>query len=362
MATRYLAKKEAPSQTQSVQKLLDELAKKEADATQKHLAVTAQLNETQRRVQDRMEELARARRARTHEERERKAENDRRIRDAEMKSRDRVEEVDQARKRAARACEDAEKRAEAAQSSMKAAQRSLQDLRTLAQKRIASAEKGTALAAEEYQAHVNMTDEEETKRIQDFETTAAALHTEAQKNREDLERAAMDSLERAADRAGSRARFRELVSLSVVRDHMPQREVMAAELMQSVVNEFSQHPGKYWPWDRPLKGHELRTSSPPIYSQPHLDGKIGSDLFANSMRYHPVCLAMPWFGSDDPKAQSGPSRQMLSEEYIQTPPRPKSTPVGERVGKTLPSKWQGFIKPFGADNFDGPQRGLFKTL
>lgn len=326
----------------TTQKLLDELAEKEATATKIKLEATSQVNAIDKRVQDRIEELERAQRARAQAKREREAENERRIRDAEMKAREKVAEAEQARRAADRACEDAEKKAEQAKSSKKVAQRSLEALRPLAQKRIAIAALGAADATKGAEEYVQTVDEEETERHKRFEAHAVASKADVEKKHVDLQKAATDQVTIAEDRAASRARFRELCGLTRVRDHMlssPEHyggSDSARALMMSTVEEWSKLPGRQWPW-REESGPALVTS------HPHLEAKPGSDVYSSSMKYHPICLAVPWLGSDDPKAKQGPSRQIVSEEHIKTPLRPQKLPFGNHI-----SSFQGF-GTFGAD-------------
>jgi hypothetical protein len=328
----------------ATQKLLEELAEKEAQATEKELAATARVNEIEKHVQDRIEELASAQRARLQAECAHNAENDRRIRLAEMQARERVAEAEQARRVAARAAEDAERNAEAAQSSLQAAQRSLEALQRVAQRRIAIAEQGAALATRGAQAHMSLANAEAAERLKQFDAHVVALKADAEKKHANLHRAALDQVSLAEDRAASRARFRELCGLTRVRDHMlssPEHYGSADNsqaLMMSTVAEWSKQPGRHWPWKYESSGPTV------IESHPHLEGKAGSDVFSSSMRYHPVCLGVPWLGADDPKAQTGPSRQILSEEHIKTPLRPQRLPFGESV-----SKFQGFGS-FGTDS------------
>jgi len=325
----------------ATQKLLDELAEKEAEATKKRLAATAQVYEIEQRVQDRMKELACAQRARAQAEREREAANDRRIHDAENKARERVAEAEQARCLAKRLAEDAERHADAVRGSQKVAERSLETLRPLAQKRIAIAEHGTAEAMKVAQAHVGTADKEAKERLESFTAQADALQAEAAKKQADLQHAAMEQVSLAEDRAATRARSRELCGLTRARDHMltsPHDYVSgdtAKSLMTSTVGEWSKHPGRQWPWKQ--------VSGPTAME---LDCTPGGDVHFSSMRYHPICLGSPWLGSDEPKSQTynGPSRQMGRDEHIKTPLRPTRLPFGEHV-----SKFQGFGS-FGVDS------------
>lgn len=326
----------------ATQKLMDELSDREAEAAARQTAATARVNEIERRVQDRIEELKRAQRARAQAEHERKIENERRIHDAEMKARQIVIEAEEARRVADRAREDAERQAEQAEISMKAAQRSLEALRPLAQKRIAIAEHGVDAAKKGAQIHVSLVDVEAIRRDKEFEGHAAASKADVEKKQADLQKLALEQVTLAEGRAASRARFRELCGLTQVRDHMltsPEHyggSDDAQALMMKTVGEWSKHPGRHWPW--------TEEPGPAIVSaHPHLDAQSGSDLYSSSMRYHPVCLNIPWLGSDDPQAQLGPSRQILTEAHIKTPLRPKKLPFGEHV-----SKYQG-LGSFGAN-------------
>lgn len=333
-------------------KLLDDVAEKEAKTLEAKLAATSRVNAIEARVQDAIERAARTQRGHVQAEREQHAANERAIKEAEAKARKAVCDAEQRRRSAQLAAQLAEEQASRALVEMRIAEEALEALTPCVEKVIEFVDRGASQSACMSEKVKDAVSRDTDLRRNEFQKHLTEFHADVSQRHEQLERESQDQISQAKERAESRTRFRELCGLTRVRDHMLHEaphhygnSSHAQNLMLRTVDEWKLHPGRQWPWCH----HEgtLADAAAGNEAQSQLEGDKGNDLLASSMRYHPVCLGIPWMPSAEPAAQPGPGRQVLTEKHVRAPLRPKPLPFGGHV-----SRFEGF-GTFGAVS---PQR------